>query len=187
MRRWAFGIPSILVVACRHAPAPAVDRGADRGSDRGEDAGAADRNCVLVRPTADCILEPIYFGSGSTSIDPAETPILDEIATAMRAMPELEVVALAGHHAAGESAAFGDARARAVVTTLIARGVAPARLVAIDAGAGDPLAAPALARRVDYEIRRQRVDPAVADEVTCTPVGAVGAVLAPEVRRARCR
>ena len=150
-----------------------------------DEDGCPDHECVVVRGTADCFLDLIWFHERSATIDVVYAPILDGVARSMVALPDLELVAIGGHHTTTELATLGTTRALAVVNALVTRGVAASRLVAVVRDADRPVPNPA--PRVDFEIRKQRVDPASADDVACTPVGRLGISLTPEQKLARCR
>jgi outer membrane protein OmpA-like peptidoglycan-associated protein len=86
--------------------------------------------------------ESIEFASGSASIVPAATSLLDRIADLVRDCPG--VVRVEGHtDSSGDpeaNRALSAARAEAVRSALGARGVPPDRLVAAGFGSANPIA-----------------------------------------------
>jgi len=99
------------------------------------------RGRTVVTDTQVEILDPIRFLTGSATIDPRSTPILDAIATTMTGNPSIQLVAV---HAYGADALvqfqgrIGAERAQAIVEQLVARGVARTRLVAQGEAAPPP-------------------------------------------------
>lgn len=77
--------------------------------------------------------DTIYFDTGKSTLREASTPILDEVAAALRAHPEIVRVEVGGHTDPIGGVPFNmelsRRRARAVVDALVQRGVAPERLV----------------------------------------------------------
>ena len=84
----------------------------------------------------------IYFDNAKAEINPASLPVIDAIAAAIKARPEVfPVVALDGHAAPNEHGPMrlSLARASAVRAALVARGVDGARLFERVSGATEPL------------------------------------------------
>lgn len=87
------------------------------------------------------ILDPIQFLTGSVTLDPRSTPILDAVASTLTGNPSIKLVAV---HAYGADALvqfqarIGADRAQAIVDQLVARGVERARLVAQGEAAPPP-------------------------------------------------
>lgn len=100
------------------------------------------------------IREVIHFKRHQAAIPSASTPLLNEIAKALIAHPELSVV-IQGHASADERRpdTLGERRAAAVLDHLIKRGVEARRLSARSFGAQRPIDREPLAnRRVDFEV-----------------------------------
>lgn len=87
--------------------------------------------------------ETVLFVTGSSVIDTASYPLLDAIADALKAHPEVTLVSVRGHTDSRGSAAvnrkLSQARAESVMKALIERGVEPARLKAQGFGSSQPL------------------------------------------------
>jgi outer membrane protein OmpA-like peptidoglycan-associated protein len=100
---------------------------------------------MVVTETHVEILDPIRFLSGSVTLDPRSTPILDAIASTLTGNPSIKLVAV---HAYGADALtqfqarIGADRAQAIVDQLVARGVARTRLVAQGEATPPPGAGP---------------------------------------------
>ena len=90
------------------------------------------------------IEDTIYFDLGKATLKPASTPILDEVAATLQAHPELVRLVVEGHTDTTGGVTFNlqlsRDRARAVVDALVARGVAPERLLARGLGPTRPVA-----------------------------------------------
>jgi outer membrane protein OmpA-like peptidoglycan-associated protein len=123
-----------------------------------DDDGCPDRARVIVTSTQIEILDKIYFGPGATSPSSAAGPVLDAVAAALRGNPEITVVAVAGHAAAGEGDPWGLSarRAAAVRSALLERGVTQA-LEIRPFGDTMPIGrGAAYDQRVELEIRERR-------------------------------
>ena len=108
-------------------------------------------------------LQGVYFDTGSAELDPASTTTLNAIAQAMRADPAARYTVEGHTDSTGGAEAnltLSQARAQAVVTWLIARGLTPARLEAVGLGETAPVAdnrtasGRRLNRRVEVVLRR---------------------------------
>ncbi|MER2566548.1 MAG: OmpA family protein, partial [Myxococcaceae bacterium] len=126
------------------------------------DAAGEDANgCALVRPVETPVVEPaptnaalkdgrielkgtVYFETSRAELQPRSFPLLDEVASVMKAHPEVKVVRIEGHTDDRGGAAFNQplsaARARAVKTYLEKAGIEPARLEAQGFGFSKPIA-----------------------------------------------
>lgn len=108
------------------------------------------------------ILRPINFDSGTATIIPDSMTVVDQIVQVLKGSPELKKILVEGHTDNIGGAAYNlnlsEARAKSVVTALVARGVAPNRLESRGWGLGKPLtnnltnAAKAKNRRVEFHI-----------------------------------
>jgi outer membrane protein OmpA-like peptidoglycan-associated protein len=87
--------------------------------------------------------ELIGFATGQSTISPAQSALLEKLADRLKAHPEVKRLRLEGHADPGEPArkqvALAQARAEAVRTALMQRGVAADRLQAVGYGATRPL------------------------------------------------
>lgn len=125
------------------------------------------------------VRERIYFDPGSARIQVVSWPIIDAVAQVMRANPQIRRVAIEGHtDAAGSMAVnqrMSEARAQAVRTALIERGVEPARLEATGYGETRPITLgrsaqeQAYNRRVEFTIRAMDHDAPVPRRVRRFP------------------
>ena len=90
-----------------------------------DEDGCPDRGRVVVTSTHIRVMDKIYFGAGSAVPPAAAMPVLDAVAAALRANPDIRTVEIAGHAAAGESDPWGLSarRAAGVRAALIDRGV----------------------------------------------------------------
>jgi outer membrane protein OmpA-like peptidoglycan-associated protein len=110
--------------------------------------------------------ERIHFRFNSSVIEPASYPMLDAIAAALREHPEVTQVSIEGHADSTGSSRFNfalsKARAEAVKSKLMERGIAPGRLVTLGWGEEIPLSDNAthtgrsLNRRVEFHITERR-------------------------------
>ena len=161
-------IPQVVTLPAPVAPvAPAgpPDADGDGVSDEDDacpDAAGEDANgCALVRPVETPVVEPaptnaalkdgrielkgtVYFETSRAELQPRSFPLLDEVASVMKAHPEVKVVRIEGHTDDRGGAAFNQplsaARARAVKTYLEKAGIEPARLEAQGFGFSKPIA-----------------------------------------------
>src|SRR4029453_16810157 len=85
------------------------------------------------------VLNQIYFAAGKADIKPSAFPIADAIAATLNGNPQISLVEVPGHVAAGEKDRVAASRAGAVVTALVARGVDRSRLVARAYGRTKPV------------------------------------------------
>jgi outer membrane protein OmpA-like peptidoglycan-associated protein len=125
-----------------------------------DDDGCPDRGRVVVTSSQIEILDKIYFGAGVTTPGATTRPILDAVAAALRGNPDIEVVAVAGHAAAGETDPWGVSarRAAAVRSALVERGVTQ-ELEVRPFGDTQPIGRGAMYdQRVEFEIRRRGDD-----------------------------
>lgn len=125
--------------------------------------GCPDPN-VIVKVVGDriLILRPINFETGSATITPDSTVVLDQIATLLKKSPELQKILVEGHTDTVGGAALNqtlsNTRAQAVVDALVVRGIAPGRLSAKGWGLSKPLTTNATEsgraknRRVEFHI-----------------------------------
>jgi outer membrane protein OmpA-like peptidoglycan-associated protein len=150
-----------------------------------DDDGCPDRGRLVCIEQAQLrILERIEFPRRSARLPRERAALLDALAATFLANPEIELTAVLGHAAPTERAgeALARARAEAVRDALVARGVAPERLlVEVALEVEDPADA-ARARAVTFEIRRiggEAVEerhatgcgsPPPAEERECSPV-----------------
>ena len=121
---------------------------------------------VIVAAEDPVMIERVCFKPGSATLDAAGVTVLKAVADVMRAHPEVELLEVQGHVAAGERGAKLDqSRADNARRYLVTQGVAPERLMARGYGATRPLdtaatdAARARNRRVDFTVA-VRVAPA---------------------------
>jgi outer membrane protein OmpA-like peptidoglycan-associated protein len=118
----------VAVAACSHAAPPT--------SVATTTPGAAQRlepkpKVKVVTDTKVEILDPIRFFSGSPTLDPRSTPILDAIANTLAGNPSIklvEVIAYGSDAVPSLQQSVAVSRAQAVVGELIARGVESRRL-----------------------------------------------------------
>lgn len=124
--------------------------------------------------------DSVYFETAKAIIKPESFALLDEVAGILRAHPELTRVRIEGHtDSRGDAAAnrrLSDARAAAVRSYLIEKGIAADRLESIGHGEDKPLVAEktpadqARNRRVDFLIVA-RSDAAAPGPVQTVPTG----------------
>ncbi len=85
----------------------------------------------------------VFFDTGKSSVRADSTELLDEVAAAMAAHPEVEHVVIEGHTDTSGSAArnrrLSQERADAVRSYLVLKGVAPERLQAKGYGGAKPV------------------------------------------------
>ncbi|MGE3766716.1 MAG: OmpA family protein [Kofleriaceae bacterium] len=95
-----------------------------------DEDGCPDLGHVIVRDTAIEIMHSIQFAANSETIALASQPLIDAVAQAMLAHPDLQLVEIGGHTSSDESDgwALSARRATAVRDALVARGVAATRL-----------------------------------------------------------
>lgn len=118
---------------------------------------------VPVFPTRRELSERLFFDRGKYDIRPSAQPIIDEVARALKALPEIRKLVIKGYISRDETAAkkLDAARAKRVREQLIAAGIDPGRLVVAARGyapRSEPSmesADPQWARHVDFEILEQ--------------------------------
>jgi len=103
--------------------------------------GCPDHGSVGMYPWRFGIYDKIYFASGSRVPLPPMTPLIDAIAAAIKAYPELAVVGVVGYTSDEERNSIGlaTARALAVRDALVKRGVPPGRLRTHGYGIANPI------------------------------------------------
>ena len=114
--------------------------------------------------------EMVLFVPNRSAIEAESGPLLDAIADALKAHPEVTLVNIQGHTDNTGSAAGNQklslARAQAVVSALVDRGVEPGRLKAEGFGASQPLVPNDTPenrtknRRVEFHIKQRAEGPA---------------------------
>lgn len=128
MRGWWLGI---AIAACQSTPRESTTPSTTSTASPGQPAPKRAR--MVVTETQVEILDPIRFLTGSSTLDPRSTPILDAIASTLTGNPSIKLVAV---HAYGVDALvqfqgrIGAARAQAIVDQLVVRGVERGRLLA---------------------------------------------------------
>jgi len=118
---------------------------------------------VLQRSAATWTFNDIHFAVAKSDINPASYGILNEIAAALAADPQLTVVVEGHTDITGTrdfNLALSQRRAQAVVDYLVGKGVAPNRLSAIGYGPDRPVAdnATALGRSKNRRVQFTKVD-----------------------------
>jgi outer membrane protein OmpA-like peptidoglycan-associated protein len=117
-----------VAIGCASAPSDPVATTSPRAPDR-----PATPPRKVVTETKVEVLDPIRFVGQSAAIDPVSIPILDAIAATLAGNPTIELVEVRAYGADAIEqfqAKVGVARAQAIVDQLVARGVAPSRLIA---------------------------------------------------------
>lgn len=98
---------------------------------------------VVVTDTDVEILDPVTFEPGKDVITPTSVPALDAVAATLQGNPTIQLVEVQSHTDERGDFAFNmrltDARAHAVVSYLVAKGVDPARLIAQGYGETQPI------------------------------------------------
>ena len=96
----------------------------------GENAEAGNVHVIPSGPVK--MLQHVWFEHGSAIVRSGDAPLLDAVAAAMRANPDILLLEVQGHAARNERRPYDLSRARAdaVRAALVARGVAAERLVA---------------------------------------------------------
>ena len=117
---------------------------------------------VDVTDVAVLVRERVHFQFDSATLRPESTPVIDQVAATLLGHPEIGRVEVQGHTDATGGAAYNldlsQRRAEAVVAALVARGVAPERLVARGYGFTRPIADDATEegrarnRRVEFQV-----------------------------------
>jgi outer membrane protein OmpA-like peptidoglycan-associated protein len=130
---------------------------------------------VRVEQTQIVINRPVYFATLKDRILPRSFPVLKAVAEALRALPEIRLVAIEGHTDSQGKDAFNadlsQRRAASVMKFLIEQGIDAGRLKAIGHGESKPVASNKTAagraqnRRVEFNI----LDPAPAPAPAVAP------------------
>lgn len=142
-----------------------TDSDGDGVADDADECPYTPRGVISVNEKGCWIIASVRFDTNQDRIRPEFRPGLDEVATAMKANPDLKVL-LQGHADNVGSAAYNrklsEKRAKAVAAYLISKGVPSKRLSTIGAGSSSPVADNATAegrarnRRVEIEPLRVR-------------------------------
>lgn len=137
MRGWWL---AIAIAGCHSTPSESTTPSATTATSSPA-APPARKQRLVVTETQVEILDPIRFLTGSASLDPRSTPILDAIASTLAGNPSIKLVAI---HAYGSDALvqfqgrIGAERAQVIVDQLVVRGVARTRLLAQGEAAPPP-------------------------------------------------
>lgn len=131
-----------------------------------DEDGCPDQGYVLVSDSRIVILDRPYFRRGSSELDARQLPLIDAIAATLTFNPQILRIELRGHCSDDERDAWALSAARAAVlrAALVARGVAPERLVIRPFGSTQPVDAARTAaarernRRVELEILETTYD-----------------------------
>jgi outer membrane protein OmpA-like peptidoglycan-associated protein len=134
------------------------------------------------------ILDKVFFDYNSATIQAVSYELLDQVANTLKANPDILLVEVAGHTDSDGNDNFNlelsQRRVEAVLQYLVARGVAPERLVAKGYGESKPVAnnrspdGKAKNRRVEFQILKREGDEA---PVGTPPAETPGASLKPAV------
>ncbi|HUS33356.1 MAG TPA: OmpA family protein [Kofleriaceae bacterium] len=128
-----------------------------------DEDGCPDRGRVVITDTSLEVLDLVYFGKGSATIEQRSFAILDAIAATLKGNPTIRKVEVGGHASDDEADGWSLAsrRAAAVRQYLIDRGVESRRLAIVPYGGTRPLdakqtdAARAKNRRADFLITQR--------------------------------
>lgn len=116
----------------------------EKGTKENFGCPAAKKQKVAVRDGKIDILDKVQFAAGKAVILPASFPLLGQVASVLKAHPEIEQVEVQGHtDSAGapeKNMALSQSRAQAVVDYLAKKGVDKARLAARGYGETTPIA-----------------------------------------------
>ena len=103
---------------------------------------AAKKQLVVLTADKLDIKEKVFFATGKAAIDKKSFELLDQVAAVLKAHPEVKQVSIEGHTDnvgdAGKNRKLSQARADAVKTYLVKKGVQKARLVAKGWGPDKP-------------------------------------------------
>jgi len=131
---------------------------------------------VIVENGQIVILKQVFFATNKDTILKTSYPVLDAVATALKAFPHIKKVRVEGHTdnqgKADYNTDLSDRRAKSVMAYLIVKGVEATRLDAKGFGPSKPIAdnktakGKALNRRVDFLI----VDPALPEAKKSAPL-----------------
>jgi outer membrane protein OmpA-like peptidoglycan-associated protein len=113
----------------------------------------------------------VLFPFGGTNLDAEATRVLDVVAAAMQANPDVLVVELRGSYSTIEPARLAKERADVVHAELVKRGIDATRLQVVDDGEGNA-ATRALERDVWVRVDKQRYWLGNGTQ-ECTPIGEV--------------
>ncbi|MBU8897307.1 thrombospondin type 3 repeat-containing protein [Corallococcus sp. M34] len=104
---------------------------------------AREPQAVVLRKERLQLLERVYFEGGTATVQHRSFPLLDNVVAVLKAHPELRKVRVEGHTddliEPEASRALSQARAEAVMSRLVAQGLAPERLEAQGLGQAQPL------------------------------------------------
>ena len=124
---------------------------------------------VRIQQSQIVINRPVYFATKKDRILEKSYPVLEAVAAALRALPEIKLLSIEGHTDSQGNDKFNqelsERRAASVRQFLIDRGIDPARLKAVGHGESRPVAPNATAagraqnRRVEFKI----LDPALPE------------------------
>lgn len=124
-----------------------------------DDDGCPDSGEVVLPQQGLLIVEYVHFAPGSTEVPARAAPLLDAVAATMEGNPQIELAACLGRAGPRERRPerLSLARAEAVCSMLVDRGISPTRLTSYGVGARDPLrtgadADPDFERSVSMEI-----------------------------------
>jgi outer membrane protein OmpA-like peptidoglycan-associated protein len=95
------------------------------------DAASSQDKITQNRATSRVIQEHFEFAESSAELPATAAATLDGIAARLKQAPEVQCVGVVGAWVRGENVAMAFARARAVREQLIARGIAPERMLAL--------------------------------------------------------
>ena len=150
------GVPDRLD-NCPFVKGPADNHGCPR----------TDKQVVAVHDERIEILEKVYFQPGKSNVLPRSKRLVDQIGVVLKRHPEIVLVEVQGHTDSKGSKAMNDslsqARAKAVVTALVKRGIDPKRLVARGYGPVKPVASNDTVqgreknRRVEFRVIKRRI------------------------------
>lgn len=125
------------------------------------------------------IFQPVFFATGKDTILPKSFPVLNAVADALKAQPEIKKVMIEGHTdnrgKASRNMELSDRRARSVLRYLVQHGVASDRLDAQGYGDSKPVASNKTAkgraanRRVEFHIVDPPMGPLATPPTTETP------------------
>ncbi|MBX2800228.1 MAG: OmpA family protein [Myxococcales bacterium] len=114
------------------------------------------------------VQEQVFFREGSAAIHPRSTAVLDAVVGILRQHPEIEYLLIEGHTNHRGTSRYNywlsDARAEAVATWLVERGISRGRLLTEGVGFDRPLLAPedpnadSVNRRVEFVVLRSDED-----------------------------
>lgn len=157
----AFGVVLVGAATARCGPPPTPDAGTDLARHQpdasiGTEADASERSSPLGDAAIDVvedvpsfvaiygdptirITQYVSFKLGEAKLDKDDLALLDAVAEALKAHPELELIEVEGHAAKVEKAALAAKRAQLVVDQLAKLGIDPRRLVVRDYGRSRPL------------------------------------------------